>query len=527
MMKKFTLMSVLLIVGSFAFAQGPTDNATDPPARDAADVISIFSGAYTDVAGSEFNPNWGQSGFGTANTSFDPGTGNIVLGYPNFNYQGVQFGSAQNISAMEFLHVDIWVDGSFNPNIYVISSGAEIANPITNTGAGSWISVDIAVPGITGDLSNCIQFKFDGGNGSTDGIYVDNLYFWKSPADPAADATLSDLEVEGATISGFSPATTDYTYAVPTGTVDVPQITGATTTNGSATAVITQASGIPGDATVVVTAQNGTDTETYTVSIIEEGPSMAAPTPPARAAADVISIFSDAYSNISVDTFDTPWCPGTTQEVMVDGNATKKVTGLGCEGVEFVSGRFDATNFTHFHMDIFTETETLDKSFNIKLSNWNGGGGEANALEYSGTNGNFLTNPNPGTWISIDIPLSEFTAVTNADRNDIVQFIITSNLGTVYYDNLYLHKNTTLGVSDNILAQLQTYPNPTQGNWTVKTADIEMQAIRVYDALGKTVLSLTPNSRETTIDGSSLKAGLYFAQIKTANGIGSIKLIKN
>ena len=123
--------------------------------------------------------------------------------------------------------------------------------------------------------------------------------------------------------------------------------------------------------------------------------------------------------------------------------------------------------------------------------------------------------------------LSEFTPITNGDINDIVQFVISSNLGTVYYDNLYLHKNTTLGVEDHILAQLKTYPNPTKGNWTIKTADIEMQSIRVYDALGKTVLSLNPNSRETTIDASSLRSGLYFAQIKTTSGLASIKLIKN
>ena len=53
-----------------------------------------------------------------------------------------------------------------------------------------------------------------------------------------------------------------------------------------------------------------------------------------------------------------------------------------------------------------------------------------------------------------------------------------------------------------------------------------MSAIKVYDILGKNVLSLTPNTTDATINGSSLKAGLYFAQIKTANGVSSIKLVK-
>jgi hypothetical protein len=53
-----------------------------------------------------------------------------------------------------------------------------------------------------------------------------------------------------------------------------------------------------------------------------------------------------------------------------------------------------------------------------------------------------------------------------------------------------------------------------------------MSSITVYDILGKNVLSLNPNASEASINGSSLKSGLYFAQIKTANGVSSIKLVK-
>ena len=86
-------------------------------------------------------------------------------------------------------------------------------------------------------------------------------------------------------------------------------------------------------------------------------------------------------------------------------------------------------------MDIYTDTDTMDKSFTIKLSNWNGGGGEANAIEFPVTNANFLTGS--GSWISLDIPLNDFTTIVNGDRNDIAQVVLASDLGTVYYDNLY------------------------------------------------------------------------------------------
>ncbi|WP_245925647.1 CotH kinase family protein [Algibacter marinivivus] len=156
----------------------PIEDAPTPPNRNASDVISIFSEAYINVPDVYFNPDWAQNT--SVNEAFEivPGSGNLSLEYSNFNYQGTHWGDhPQDISAMEFLHVDIWTNNSA-PNVYVISSGDEIAHPISSQ-PGSWKSVDIPITGITGDLTNAYQFKFDNGNGGK--IYVDNLYFWKTP----------------------------------------------------------------------------------------------------------------------------------------------------------------------------------------------------------------------------------------------------------------------------------------------------------------------------------------------------------
>ena len=89
---------------------------------------------------------------------------------------------------------------------------------------------------------------------------------------------------------------------------------------------------------------------------------------------------------------------------------------------------------------------------------------EINAIEYNATNGtpapNQLpsTNPNPGTWLSFDIPLSSFTIAGggSAARNNLAEFIISTNLGTVYYDNAYFHKGTTLGLSSFETPEVKT-----------------------------------------------------------------------
>ncbi|WP_282124645.1 T9SS type A sorting domain-containing protein [Algibacter mikhailovii] len=85
---------------------------------------------------------------------------------------------------------------------------------------------------------------------------------------------------------------------------------------------------------------------------------------------------------------------------------------------------------------------------------------------------------------------------------------------------------TVLGVNDFEVNAFSVYPNPSPSNWTIKTKNESITAIQLYDVLGKQVLSLAPNKDLVTIDGSSLKAGLYFAQLKTATGIKSLKLIK-
>ncbi|HMR90310.1 MAG TPA: hypothetical protein PKD51_19245, partial [Saprospiraceae bacterium] len=62
----------------------PSSNLPNPTCS-AADVINIYGGAYPTNIATNYNPNWGQSGFCCVNPNFDPGTGNVVMAYPMFN----------------------------------------------------------------------------------------------------------------------------------------------------------------------------------------------------------------------------------------------------------------------------------------------------------------------------------------------------------------------------------------------------------------------------------------------------------
>jgi len=146
--------------------------AAPTPTIDPSNVISIYSDAYTNVAGTDINPNWNQ----TTVTSEVLIEGNNTLKYAGLDYQGTQFGSVQDVTNMTYLHVDYWTADATALQLYLISVGSgEQPYDFTIT-TDTWNSVDIPLStysnlGLT--LNDIHQFKFVG-NGT---VFLDNLYF--------------------------------------------------------------------------------------------------------------------------------------------------------------------------------------------------------------------------------------------------------------------------------------------------------------------------------------------------------------
>jgi hypothetical protein len=163
-------------------------------------------------------------------------------------------------------------------------------------------------------------------------------------------------------------------------------------------------------------------------------PSMAAPTPTLDAA-NVISLFSDAYTDVPVDTWRTDWSSATLEDIMIAGNATKKYSALDFVGVETVANQIDATSMTHFHVDVWSADFSL---FAVKLVDFGADGafGGGDDVEHQVD----FSMPAQGEWISYDIPLSDFTGLTTS--SNISQYIFvgqpTGN-NTVFVDNVYFH----------------------------------------------------------------------------------------
>ena len=145
MKKSIIIFLVFLSLMTKLIAQ-PSFPASTPPVRNASDVISIFSDAYTNVAGTNFFPNWGQTTVVTDYTIF----GNVMKKYANLNYQGVQFASTVDASSMTYLHVDVWATTTTAFDVYLINTNppnpALVERKVTITPtASSWKSVDIQI----------------------------------------------------------------------------------------------------------------------------------------------------------------------------------------------------------------------------------------------------------------------------------------------------------------------------------------------------------------------------------------------
>ena len=99
--------------------------------------------------------------------------------------------------------------------------------------------------------------KSNYGDGQTIFIADIEVTLAAAPTPKSSDATLSDLKVNGQTISGFAPTTYEYSYTLPPSQSSWPQIT-ATTNHSKATYTVQQPISIGNPAVITVTAEDGT-----------------------------------------------------------------------------------------------------------------------------------------------------------------------------------------------------------------------------------------------------------------------------
>lgn len=188
----------------------PITSAPTPPSRNETDVISVYSAAYTNIAGTDYFPDWGQGGQGSSWAEFDL-NGDKMLQYINLSYQGIQFGSSQDVSMMEYLHIDIWtadVD-QLETSLINVSGGVTTEKPITkDLTRDAWTSIDIPISEYTDQgltVSEILQLKFVGIPWAAGTVFIDNVYFWKQASSTVYQG-VQDFEGPAPTFTSFGNA---------------------------------------------------------------------------------------------------------------------------------------------------------------------------------------------------------------------------------------------------------------------------------------------------------------------------------
>ena len=163
--------------------------AAPTPSQDAANVKSVFSDTYTDIAGTNLDTNWqGDLVSETVNIG-----GSDAIKYSNVKFIGMQLAGDTDFSDMEFLHVDIWTPDATVLEITPISPPNETLVELAGLQQGEWQSFDIPVGDFTGvDFTKILQFKIDAQKGVNPAVvYMDNLYFYKSGSTSSTEPTVA------------------------------------------------------------------------------------------------------------------------------------------------------------------------------------------------------------------------------------------------------------------------------------------------------------------------------------------------
>ena len=534
-----------LILGmsiSFGFCQAPTTPASTPPVYDAAKVISIYSNAYASGAGAtNFTANWGQSTVFSKITVTGAAVGDSIIEMANFNYQGFELGKDIDVSSMLYLHIDVWTADETAFQIVPIEKGdaKEVAYIPTLT-LNSWNSIDIPLTYFVNagiNVSDIFQFKFVGSGNTPPAtkktVYIDNLYFYNNSIivdnTPPTAFTATKGAVTPFSIALILNATDD------SGIIKYAITYGKTTVNSSGKSAVADTVVISGltsatsyDFSVAATDPTGNIAANSPIAITistatQAAPNTSAPSPTALAA-NVISIYSDAYTcGSGVTNYNSPWGQKTvfSKYTIVPGDTTLELANFDYQGFTLGTA-VNASSMKYMHLDVWTADETTLQIFPICTTQ---------------TNGEQYFQPASLTlnsWNSIDIPLTYFTA-KGLDMSSVFQIKLVGSGNTpptprktVFIDNVYFY-TIPLGIANVELSKAQMYPNPANNDLTVTLANSSLETnIEISNALGQAVYSsiLSKGQNKIDINLNGLQSGIYFVKISNKDARVVRQLIK-
>lgn len=484
-MKKITL----LLITFFGFALGFSQTELLNLSFDASGSESIWSPiadaasnpAEVTIAYNASGNSTGATELSGVNTSNAAGRA-YIFRYDNASFD---FGASGGVSISMDVKIDVALSGTnlvFETQVSKVGGGVVV---VTNNNLENSVAVGTGWVNLTFDMTpNPAEFN----NSGTE------LYFYFNMAAGAFAGAGGTIFVDNIVVTGSAPAAPTCSDGIE---------------NGNETGVDC---GGPDCAACPATE-----------------PAISAPIPP-LASTEVYSIFSDTYTNTDPTKWTEVWGSGVEgSDLDIGGDIIKKYTDLNFQAIT-LSALVDISPYDYFHIDVWTP---ISNAFDFKVEDWGANGtDEFPNVDDTEVQLASAVSQTAGVWVGHDFAIADFvsgglTGTANVGRLQVILGNAAGGTqGTAFIDNLYLYKGPKLSTNSVQLASFKIYPNPTESSWNLKSKNENISSISVFDILGKSVISLAPNSNEATIDGSSLKSGLYFAQVKTANGVSSLKLVK-
>ena len=404
--------------------------APTPAERRANDVVSVYSNAYQPATTYTYG-GWGQS------TVVEPVTveEDEMLKLSNFNYLGFEYQTQLDLSAMQYLHIDILPMQEMNfgmTPILVAGSPTENSQLVGTLKVKEWNSFDIPLENYNMDFSNLShQLKIDNGKGV---VYVDNIYFWKAPSTVEDTEAPVMTKVDASKVRDHKAVLTvcatdnnegTLLYSVKNGEVEL-----ATRSGKAGEEVTILLTGLTGETeyNLSVTAQD--DKENVSAPMIvslttqKDFVLTAAPAPQhSTEAYDIYSIYSDAYEAGAPAAHFADWGGGSPVAVQVsDDDQVTKVDNFNYVGQQFDANP-DLTGFA-LHVDVLsTEMSTIGIT-PITLA-----GEKSKTFEIT-----------EGQWTSLDIAATDWESPINLVNTFQLKFDGGDKSTTLYVDNIYFYK---------------------------------------------------------------------------------------
>ncbi|KAB1154297.1 YDG domain-containing protein [Flavobacterium luteum] len=184
-MKKLLLLFFLLVYAS-GFSQ-PTVMPTTPPTRTASNVLSIYSGAYTNQTGVSY-PTFGGATL-NADLALPGSPAGTAKSYSAHSFSGIQVNTAGvlDVSGMTTLHLDVY-STNYTSLAVKLESSTTTARELTVTGStipssttrNQWISLDLDLSTYnTGNILSSLKYIVPVTFGQNATLFITNVYFYK------------------------------------------------------------------------------------------------------------------------------------------------------------------------------------------------------------------------------------------------------------------------------------------------------------------------------------------------------------